>query len=222
MNKFIIQISICIIFFAKSWAQEHGKFALSINYGVNGSFFVRSYSESGPGIQFYKKNFIGTSGGGELKYRLNKRSAIALGYMQSNNKRVVDFFGTNNNISLDIWSFTIRHTEHIYYAGYEYNLLRHNVGLRLQGGGYYVKPVQQEIELTSNRINIWERKKSNTHLNDLGVYMGVQYSHAIDTHFDLGVQSRIFYEVTTGILSQVTLTPTLIYHFSKSKRKKSP
>jgi hypothetical protein len=37
--------------------------------------------------------------------------------MQSNNKRVVNFYGSANNIYLDIWDFTIRHTEHIFYAG---------------------------------------------------------------------------------------------------------
>lgn len=221
MKKIILLFNIYLIPFTPSVAQDNSRFSISINYGLNGSFFVRSYDESGPGIHFYNKNFIGTSGGAELKYRLNKRSTIALGYMESNNKRVADFYGTNNNITLNIWSFTIRHTEHIYYAGYEHNLFKHNPGLRLQVGIYYVKPVQQEIEVTNNSINIWERKKSNAHLNDLGVYLGFQYSRKIDTHFDLGVQSRIFYEVTTGILSQVTLTPTLAYHFSKSKRKKS-
>lgn len=56
-------------------------------------------------------------------------------------------------------------------------------------------------------------------MNELGVYVGFQYSRKINTHFNIGVQSRLFYEVTTGILSQVTLTPTLTYQFSKSKRK---
>jgi hypothetical protein len=221
MGKIVIPICICLLTCIVSSAQEHGRIALSANFGLNGNFFVRSYDESGPGIHFYNKNFIGTSGGAELKYQLNRRSNIVLGYMQSNNKRVVDLYGTNNNITLNIWSFTIRHTEHIFYAGYEHNLFKQTPGLSIQGGIYYVKPVQQEIELYDNSINIWERKQSNARLNELGVYIGFQYSRKIDTHFDLGVQSRLFYEVTSGILSQVTLTPTLTYHFSKSKRKRS-
>lgn len=159
MKKVFILLFICSIYCTISRAQDNGRMAVSINYGLNGSFFVRSYDESRSGIHFYNKSFIGTSGGAELKYRVGKHSKVSLGYMQSNNKRVVDYYGTNNNITLDIWSFTIRHTEHIFYAGYEQSLLRKCPGLIMQGGIYYVKPVQQEIELVDNSINIWERKK---------------------------------------------------------------
>lgn len=72
MNKTILHVFSCTIPFTISWAQDTGKFDLSINYGLNGNFFVNDYDESGPGILFYEKDFIGTSGGAELKYRLAK------------------------------------------------------------------------------------------------------------------------------------------------------
>jgi len=219
MRKIIFQICVCIFPFASSMSQENGRFALSANFGLNGSFFVRSYPENGPGIEFYKKNFIGTSGGAEIKYRLNKRSFLTLGYMQSANKKAVDFYGTNNGISLDIINFNIRHIEHIFYAGYERSLFKRNPGFKIQGGIYYVVPKQQEIELIGNSINIWERSK-NFGLEELGIFIGFQYSRKIDTHFELGIQTRLFYEFTSNIFSQVTLTPTLTYHFSKTKTKK--
>jgi hypothetical protein len=219
MRKIIIQICIILIPFSASWSQENGRISLSANFGLNGSFFVRSYPENGPGIEFYKKNFIGTSGGAELKYRLNNRSFISVGYMQSENKKEVDFYGINNGISLDIISFNIRHNEHIFYGGYERSLFKRNPGLKIQGGIYYVVPVQQEIELIGNSINIWERSK-DFGFEELGVFIGFQYSRKIDTHFELGIQSRLFYEFTSNIFSQVTLNPTLTYHFSKPKNKK--
>jgi hypothetical protein len=220
MRKIIINICICLIPCTASLAQETGRIALSANFGLNGNFFVRSYDESGPGILFYKKNFVGVSGGTEIKYRLNRSSSLVLGYMESTNKRRVDFYGVNNNIELYIQSFNIRHKEHIFYTGYERNLFRRHPDWKIQGGIYYVKLAQQEIELLGNSIYIRELNTKNAGFNELGIFIGFQYSHAIDTHFDLGVQSRLFYEITTGILSQVTLTPTLTYHFSKSKRIK--
>jgi hypothetical protein len=177
MRKNIVQICICLFLFTPSWAQENSRLALSINYGLNGSFSVKGYDESGPGILFYEKNFVGTSGAIELKYRLDKRSHITLGYMQSNNKWAVDFYGTNNNITLYILSFTIRHTEHIYYAGYEWSLIKRNPGFKIQGGIYYVNLVQQEIELLGNSINIWERNTRNAGLNDLGVVPKTMFSN---------------------------------------------
>jgi hypothetical protein len=220
MSKIIILISIYIISFSSVLSQENGRISLSANFGLNGSFFVRSYPENGSGIEFYKKNFIGTSSGAELKYKLNTRSFLSLGYMQSVNKKEVDFYGVNSGISLDIISFNIRHNEHIFYAGYERSLLKRTPELKIQGGVYYVVPVQQEIELIGNSINIWERSK-NFGLEELGVFIGFQYSRKIDTHFELGIQSRLFYEFTSNIFSQVTLTPTLTYHFSKPKAKRN-
>ncbi len=218
-RKIIFQICICIFPFLSSLSQENGRFSLSANFGLNGSFFVRSYPENGPGIEFYKKNFIGTAGGAEIKYRLNNRSFLSIGYMQSENKKEVDFYGVNSGISLDIISFNIRHNEHIFYAGYERSLFKRNPGLKMQGGIYYVVPVQQEIELIGNSINIWERSK-DFGFEELGIFIGFHYSRKIDTHFELGIQSRLFYEFTANIFSQVTLTPTLTYHFSKHKTKK--
>jgi hypothetical protein len=50
-------------------------------------------------------------------------------------------------------------------------------------------------------ISAWERKQSNAHLTELGVYIGFQYRHKIDSHFDLGIQSRLYNEVSSNILS---------------------
>ena len=220
-RKIIFQIFLCIFPFVSSFSQESSRISLSANFGLNGSFFVRGYPEDGPGIEFYKKNFVGISGGGELKYRLNNRSLISLGYMQSVNKKAVDFNGTNNGITLDIMSFNIRHIENIFYGGYELSLFKNSPGFRIQGGVYYVMQSQQEIEIVGNSIYIWERNKANAGFNELGVFIGIQYSRKIDTHFELGIQSRLFYEFTSNILSQVTLTPTLTYHFSKRKAKRN-
>ena len=141
--------------------------------------------------------------------------------MQSVNKKAVDFNGTNNGITLDIMSFNIRHIENIFYGGYELSLFKNSPGFRIQGGVYYVMQSQQEIEIVGNSIYIWERNKANAGFNELGVFIGIQYSRKIDTHFELGIQSRLFYEFTSNILSQVTLTPTLTYHFSKRKAKRN-
>lgn len=218
-RKIIFQIFLCIFPFVSSFSQENGRVSFSINFGLNGNFNVNDYYKYGPGITFYDKNFIGTTGGAELKYRLNKSSHITLGYMQSENSRVVNFFGTNNGILLDIMDFTLRHNEYIFYAGYERSLFKNNKDFKIQGGIYYVRFVMQEIELIDNSINIWERNKANAGMNELGIFIGFQYSRKIDTHFELGIQSRLFYVVTAVFLDQVTLTPTLTYHFSKPKTK---
>jgi hypothetical protein len=217
--KTLLTVTYMILLSLSARSQEHSRFSVSANFGLNGNFFVRSYDEeNAPGIVFYDKNFIGTAGGIEVGFQLNQRSSFTAGYMRSENSRLVDFYGSNNGIFLDIMSFRIRHIEHIFFGGYQYHINKPK-GLIFEGGIFYSRTIQQEIELFGNSINIWERKYGNARLNELGVFAGIQYKRPIADQLDLGIQSRLFYEFTSNILSQITLTPTLTYHFRKSTRK---
>ena len=71
-NLFLIGLFISL---SPAFGQKNSKLSIEVNYGLNGNFFVRSYDElGGPSDKeyFYKKDFLGTIGGIELKYQLNK------------------------------------------------------------------------------------------------------------------------------------------------------
>ena len=139
------------------------------------------------------------------------------------NPKEVNYDGPFNGIYLQIRDFNIRHINNIFQVYYERNMFKKIEGLDFQLGIFYIRTVQQEIELANyaNSIYIWERNFSNARLNELGAFFGVHYSKKIDTKFELGIQSRIYYAISTDILELITLTPTLTYHFSKSKKKKA-
>ena len=200
-------------------AQDSGRFSFTANFGLSGNFYVRSYDEDNfPGIAFYKKNFIGTTGGLETSYKIDQKSNLFLGYMRSENQRTIDFTGSNNGINLSIWSFTTRDIFNVFYLGYGFNFKKIK-GLQIQGSFFYIRPILQDIELTDNQINIWERKFSNANFNELGIFIGLHYKRPILSNLELGIQSRLLYEVTSNLLNQITLTPTLTYHFQKSTKK---
>jgi hypothetical protein len=74
---------------------------------------------------------------------------------------------------------------------------------------------QQEIEIANyvNAVYIQERNYKTYHLEEAGVFVGLQYTKQIDTKFDLGIKSRCYYLISTNSFEAITLTPTLTYHF---------
>jgi hypothetical protein len=225
-RKIIFQIFLCIFPFVSSFSQESSRISLSANFGINGNFFVRSYGDPGGPVNktiFYEKDFIGIAGGADLRYKINSRSGLGLGYMRSQNKKDINYDDSFNSIYLRIMDFNIRHIENIFQFYYERNVFKKIKGLDFQIGIFYTRTIQQEIELANyaNSIFLDERNFKNSRLNELGAFFGVHYSKQIDTKFELGIQSRIYYEISSDILAQITLTPTLTYHFSKPKAKRS-
>ena len=58
-----------------------------------------------------------------------------------------------------------------------------------------------------------ERNSKNSGLAEGGVFVGIGYSKKIDTKFELGLKSRVYYLVSVQTLEAITLTPTLSYRF---------
>ncbi len=198
------------------YAQERKKFSLEINYGLNGNFFVRSYDEVGgpPAKRFLNKNFIGSIGGVEMVYALNKKSRLGLAYATSKNSKEIDYSGSV--IPITIINFHITHVNKFFQLFYNRNLSKYISGLTYEAGLFYLRMNQQEIEIadrTNGGVLVEERNYKSYKLEEGGILFGVHYLKKIDTKFDLGIKSRIYYLVSTNSLETITLTPTLIYHF---------
>ena len=82
-------------------------------------------------------------------------------------------------------------------------------------GKFYLRSIQQEVEIGNfaNYILFDERKYKNNKLEEGGVFTGFHYSKPIDTKFELGIKTRVYYLISTGSFEAVTLTPTLTYFF---------
>lgn len=215
--KIALLALILVAFTVPVFSQE--RFSLSAHAGPNGNFFVRSYDEVGgpAGLRYYKKDFIGFVFEGEGKFALNQRSWLLGGYLHSKNSSVVNVNTGQNGIYVLVIDWTITHRENKFYAGYERQLSKKLPGLNGVFGLYYGTVKQQEIAFEGNTAMFWERGWKNAGLNDAGVFAGLHFERNIDTHFKLGIQSRLYFNVTAVIFEQMTLTPTLTYTFSKKK-----
>ncbi len=207
---FLLILVVVQIFYLQ--AQTKNRISIEINYGLNGNFFVRSYDETAPIpiMRFLKKNFIGSVGGFEVKYNLTANSSINLAYAKSVNKREINY---DNGINATILYFNIRHTNHFYQLFYEITLPKKTKYLKLHGGIYYLGMSQQEVDASPGGVLFEERDFKHYKLEEGGVFLGIHFSKKIDTKFDLGIRSRVYYTISTASFEAITLTPTLTYHF---------
>lgn len=215
MNKKILILPF-LFYSAIMFAQKQKKLSIEINYGVNGNFFVRSYNETipPPAKLFYKKNFIGSIGGLEMQYALNKRSSLGLAFAVSRNSKEINYSG--NIIPVTIINFHIIHINKFFHLFYDRSISQKIPGLTYQAGLFYLRMNQQEVEI-ADQINggtlFEERNFKSNKLEEGGIFMGFHYSKKIDTKFKLGIKSRVYYLISTSSFEAITLTPTLTYHF---------
>ena len=197
-------------------AQKKSKFSFEVNYGLNGNFFVRSYQEQAPPFpvtEISNKNFIGTIGGIELKYDVTNRASWGFGYAKSSNQKTINYTSIVNGVVLSINDFDIKHVNHFYQLFYEREITKKLPALKSQIGLFYLRPQQQEVSISRNGFLFEQRNFKNSYLEEGGIFVGLHYSKKIDTKFELGVKSRVYYLISTNSIEAVTFTPTLTYLF---------
>lgn len=220
--KIITLLALILIFINSDAQQKKHHWSASINYGLAGNFFVRSYDE----VQnlpfqhnyFYKKNFLGSIQGFNIDYGLkNKRSALGFGYSVEIHKgkknETVPFYGTE----FVLHDFNLRHVENLYQFYYLFYPLKRNTDLDIFFGLLVANMHQQEIGIEGNQILVEERNNANSRLKEGGVVAGLHYKKQIDTHFYLGIKFCINYLQSVQTLESLTLTSALTYKFTKLK-----
>lgn len=215
--KKLIALTIFSLGTLMSFSQRNSKISIEANYGLDGNFFVRSYDEySGPppAASFNNKNFIGTIGGLEVRYNFNRKASMGVAYARSVNSKEVNYSGgLSSGTYLGIEDFKIRHTNNFYQFYYERQLNKGLSRLAANSGLFYLRMSQQEVTIGTRNLSFGERNFKNSRLEEGGAFFGLQYSVKIDTKFDLGIESRVYYLLSTGTWEAVSLTPTLTYNF---------
>jgi hypothetical protein len=201
-----------IVVIACNILRAQKKFSLEVNYGANGNFFVSDNTEYAPWPlkTFLKKNFIGTIGGIEGRYVLNSKSNIGFGFSKSHNQKTINY---DNGYNARMSDFNITNTYYFYALDYERSLTKKIKNLSMQLGVYYLRMKQQGLTFSPSGILAEERNYDNSNLEEAGVLFGLHYFKRIDTKFDFGVKTRIYYTLSVTSLEAITITPTLRYNF---------
>ena len=215
MKLIIFLLSLCSI---SANAQKKSKFSLEVNYGAQANFFFEGYDElGGPTnyINFYKKNTFGSIGGVELKYHFNKMASFGIAYSNAVNTRIINYVNRVNSVTVAIEDFSIKHQTEYYHLFYERKFSKKTPQFKYHFGLFYSRYQQQEVTIsrTTNSSSFEQRNFNNSKLEEGGAFVGIHYSKMIDTKFELGIRSRVYYLISTNEIETISLTPTLTYHF---------
>lgn len=154
-------------------------------------------------------------------YLLNDRHSIGLGYAYR--KHIKDIpkgvypstDGTTELIIRD--GYTQEYVLSLFELLYSYQIMpnrKHQ--LSVIGGVYYLRMRDQDIYFfnQSNQTILEERNAKTYGLQGLGANIGLQYGIKIHEYFYLNIESKLYYEITTGgIPSHISITPGLKVYF---------
>jgi len=214
MYKYFI-VTILLFINCRVFSQYTNKIQIEINYGFNFNPSADDFFETNSppnGYTFYDKNTAGTISGLEVRLPISNSMSFGLAYNQAIHKRSVSFMP--NNIPIYIDDFTIRNFYNYYQFIAQKDFKRKNHITSISLGLYYQRVAFQDIGASTRGISLEERTFKNDRLEEGGALLGFQYSRKIDTHFYLGVRSRIYSTLSSGAnIDGITLTPTLTYHF---------
>ncbi len=217
-----VYVILFLALFSPAAAQRESKFAIEVNYGLNGNFFVRNYYEGFLPFQeilFLKKNFIGTTGGIEFKYKAGQKSRIGVAYARSTNKSSKNFNGNIDGVDVVIDEFSLKHNTDYIQFYYERDLSKDNSLVDYQIGLFIMNGFYQELALAEGNgfgngfVRIIQRNRKNYGMQEGGVFSAIQLSKKIDTKFIIGLKLKIFYLLSAPGIEEISLTPTLTYRF---------
>jgi hypothetical protein len=214
MNKYFI-VTILLFINCRVFSQYTNKIQIEINYGFNYNPSADDFFETNDppnSYNFYDKNRTGKISGIEIRFPISNSMSFGLAYDQSVHKKEVNF--DPNNIPINVIDFNLRNFYNYYQFLAQKDFKRKNHITSVCLGLYYQRVFWQDLDAYTGGLGLEERNFKNTGLEDGGALLGFQYARKIDTHFYLGVRSRIYSTLSSGAnIDGITLTPTLTYHF---------
>ena len=221
MKKHII-IALLIFASINANSQTSNGVELEINYGFSYNPSADYFFETNNppfGYTFYDKSTAGKISGAEIRLPISKTMSFGLAFNHSIHSRRVNFMP--QNIPIYVQDFRIRNFYNFYQFVIQKNFARKNHIFSVTTGLYYQRVAWQNIEASIFGLSLRERNFENSGLEDAGAFLGFQYSKKIDTHFYLGIKSRIYSTISAGAsIDGITLAPALTYRFDKTKKKR--
>jgi hypothetical protein len=226
----IINILIVSNLFCQNNDSFFTKFELSVNYGLAGNFFANYdydvisqngsieplYNEVFDELNFFQKNFVGTTGGFSINYNFNEKNAIILSFDRNMNqgKYNEEIILTNGTV-VSINDIVLRQRNHFYSLTYRRSLNKKN-NLYASIGINYLRHNQAEITvpLSANFVIIRERNYENAGFEEGGFVLGLEKYFYTSGQFELGIQSKLFLLTSNpGLVETITLAPVLRFKF---------
>lgn len=218
--------SLLFIFFFMSLhtiLAQNERFRFSVNTGIaigleyDGKTQDYTHLEAEAPFAYEKIGFYGSIEG---TYFFNPKHSLTLGFAYREHQQKVKkgfYVSADSMAAIDVAeNFNVKFSLKIFEGVYGYRLLSNsNNRLTLRAGLYYMRMRDQQIIFydNSNYVLLLERNTKTHNLEELGISAGFVYERKLYEHVYFNLQSKYYYELSTGLQRHISITPGISIYF---------
>lgn len=169
------------------------KSSLSFNYGLSHDFFACCVDTNDklPIASFNNRSEVGEAFGFEYTYRPVGKNEYGFGFSKDVNYRDFTVVKQTSFALVNFDDYRIRGTKNFHYLLYK----RHFIEEKLIGaaGIYNLRYRDPYVEIIGNSDQTIVTLSDEVVVIDFGVFVGLEYYHALWENFQVGLRTRLFY-----------------------------
>lgn len=186
-------------------AQE-SKWSLKADYGMQKSFSVlenNDYADE-QHDSFNRKDVFGFQKGFNVEYKIANTGFIGGGLNCATNYAIHSYFSA----TIKIDDLKTRHWSTFYQLYYKRGLFKSNT-LFLLAGMTLCREKMENLSIKDNSISLY----NDSFKLVPGILLGAEYYFARKGKFEIGISSKVYWQIFDGLLDNISLSPVVKYNF---------
>jgi len=205
-NIYVLFTIIALFCFGIPAESQNSKWSLKVDYGIQKSFTVldnNAYAEKEYDF-FNRKNEIGNQTGINAEYQISDDGFVGGGFSCVANYATHSFSSATINID----DLRIKHLSTFFQLYYKRGLFQ-SKALFIQMGMTLLKEKEQKLTIRNNSISFLKEAYTITP----GILLGLEYYFVKKNSFEMGVSSKVYWQIFDGYLDNISLSPVVKYYF---------
>ena len=185
---------------------QDSKWSLKADFGIQKSFMVLADNDYADEWHdsFNRKNVFGFQKGFNVEYKLTNTGFIGGGLSCATNYAIQSYL--SSTIKID--DLKTRHLSRFYQLYYKKGLFKTNT-LFLQAGMTLCREKVQNLSIKNNSISLTK----DSYKLVPGILLGAEYYFAKKRNFEIGISSKVYWQIFDGLLDNISLSPVVKYNF---------
>lgn len=185
---------------------QDSKWSLKADYGIQKSFMVLLSNEYADEEHdsFNRKDVFGFQKGLNAEYRISNNGFIGGGLSWATNYATHSYYSA----TIKIGDLKTRHLSRFYQLYYKKGLFKINT-LFLLAGMTLCREKMQNLSIKDNSISLY----NDSFKLVPGLLLGAEYYFARKGKFEIGISSKVYWQIFDGLLDNISLSPVVKYNF---------
>jgi len=208
IQKNILSLLFCslLLCVALTANAQDSKWSLKADYGIQKSFMVSADNEYADEWHdsFNRKDVFGFQKGFNVEYKITNTRFIGGGLSCATNYAIHSYYSA----TIKIGDLKTRHFSRFYQLYYKKGLFKSNM-LFLLAGMTLCREKVQNLSIKDNSISLY----NDSFKLVPGILLGAEYYFARKGKFEIGISSKVYWQIFDGLLDNISLSPVVKYNF---------